>query len=96
MSITGKGAHKRSRRRLALRKSDRGKIDLKKALQTFAEGDRVLIDPSPSIQRNIPHRRFFGINGIILCKKGRAYTVQVMQGTMAKTVDLLPVHIKKL
>ncbi len=96
MSITGKGAHHRSRRRLALRKRDKGKIDLKKALQSFNDGERVLIDPSSSVQRNIPHRRFFGINGVILKKKGRAYTVQVMQGTMTKTVDLLPVHLKKL
>lgn len=96
MSITGRGAHKRSRRRLSLRRKDRGKINLKKALQSFNTGERVLIDPSPYVQKNIPHRRFFGISGTIVQRKGKAYTVEVLQGTMSKTVDLLPVHLKKL
>ncbi|MCL4400754.1 MAG: 50S ribosomal protein L21e [Candidatus Parvarchaeota archaeon] len=96
MSITGRGAHKRSRRRLALRVKDKGQIDLKKALQTFNLGDKVIIDPSPYFQKNIPHRRFFGINGTVLQKKGKAYTIEVMQGKMCKMVDMLPIHLKKL
>jgi large subunit ribosomal protein L21e len=96
MSITGRGAHKRSRRRLALRAGERGKIDLKKHLQSFEVGEKVLIDPSPYNPRNIPHRRFFGINGVVIERKGRAYTVEVIQGTMPKRVDLLPIHLRKL
>ena len=96
MSITGNGAHKRSRRRLALRAEEHGQIKLKKTLQEFKGGDRVLIDPTASVQRNIPHRRFFGIAGTVVKKKGRAYSIEVVQGTSIKTVDLLPVHLKRL
>jgi large subunit ribosomal protein L21e len=96
MSITGRGAHSRSRRRLTLRVGEHGQIKLKKMLQEFKEGDRVLIDPTASVQRNIPHRRFFGISGIVIKKKGRAYSIAVGQGASIKTVDLLPVHLKRL
>lgn len=96
MSITGKGAHKRSRRRLTLRAGERGKIDLRKALQSFVLGDRVLISPSAQNQKNIPHRRFFGISGVVIGKKGKAYTVEVVQGAAQKRVDLLPVHLRRL
>jgi large subunit ribosomal protein L21e len=96
MSITGKGAHRRSRKRLTISKDKKGKIDLKKALQSFEKGDRVLIAPAAYFQRNIPHRRFFGVPGLVLQKKGKAYTVEVIQGSAKKTIDLLPVHLKKL
>lgn len=93
---TGKGAHRRSRSRLSIPKDKKGRIDLKKALQSFDEGERVLISPAAYNQRNIPHRRFFGVQGVVLRKKGRAYTVEVVQGAATKTVDLLPVHLRKL
>ncbi len=96
MSITGNGLHKRSRNKLRLSAKERGTIDMKKALQSFSEGDKVMIQPDPRTQRNIPHRSFFGSNGIVVKKKGKAYTVEVLFGGKPKRVDLLPVHIKRV
>ncbi len=96
MSVTGKGAHRRSRKRLAIPKGKKGRIELRKALQSFKNGERVLIAPAAYFQKNIPHRRFFGISGVVVQKKGKAYTVEVIQGSAKKTVDLLPVHLRKL
>ncbi|MCL5009582.1 MAG: 50S ribosomal protein L21e [Candidatus Parvarchaeota archaeon] len=96
MPIKGKGAHRRSRKRLTIQKDKKGKIELRKALQSFNEGERVLIAPSAYFQRNIPHRRFFGVQGTVIRKKGKAYSIRVVQGSANKVVDLLPVHLKKL
>ena len=96
MSITGRGKHSRSRRRLRLREDQHGRIDIKRALQTFKSGDRVLIDPDPAVQKNIPHRRFFGISGVVSDRKGHAYTIQISDGKKIKALDILPTHLKRL
>ena len=97
MSITGNGLHKRSRKRLKLDIKERGKVDIKKALQSFEVGDKVIVDPDSRVQRNLPQRSFFGSVGVIIQKKGKAYTVEVkQQGSRLKRIDLLPVHIKRL
>ena len=97
MSITGNGLHKRSRKRLRLDVSERGKIDIKKALQLFEVGDKVVVDPDSRVQKNLPQRSFFGSVAVVLQKKGKAYTVEVkQQGKSPKKIDLLPVHMKRL
>ncbi len=97
MSITGNGLHRRSRRRLKLDINQRGKIDIKKALQSFELGDKVVVDPDSRFQRNLPQRSFFGSVGIVVKKKGKAYTIEVeQQGKRPKRIDLLPMHIKRL
>ncbi|MCL5016599.1 MAG: 50S ribosomal protein L21e [Candidatus Parvarchaeota archaeon] len=96
MVIKGKGSHRRSRKRLSRDEGKKGYIDIKKALQVFQPGDKVVIDPDSSIQRNIPHRKFFGLPGVVLFKKGKTYTIEVKKGGASKRIDLLPVHIKRL
>ena len=97
MSITGNGLHKRSRKRLKLDIKERGKVDIKKALQSFEIGDKIIVDPDSRVQRNLPQRSFFGSVGKIVDKKGKAYTVEVkQQGKNLKRIDLLPVHMKRL
>jgi large subunit ribosomal protein L21e len=77
--------------------NERGKIDIKKALQSFDVGDKVVIDPDSRIQRNLPQRSFFGAVGVVLNKKGKAYTIEVkQQGKYPKKIDVLPVHMKRL
>ncbi len=96
MSITGNGLHRRSRKRLKLDINQRGKVDIKKALQSFEVGDKVVVDPDSRVQRNLPQRSFFGAVGIVIQKKGKAYTIEVKQGKKSKRIDLLPVHMKGL
>lgn len=97
MSITGNGLHKRSRKRLKLDVKERGKVNIKKALQSFEVGEKVVVDPDSRVQKNLPQRSFFGSVGIIIQKKGNAYTIEVrQQGKRPKRIDLLPVHIKRL
>ncbi len=96
MVIKGKGSHRRSRRRLKRDQDKKGTIDIKRSLQGFQPGDKVIIAPDSSIQRNIPNRRFFGLPGIIIFKKGKAYTVEISKGNAKKRLDLLPAHIKRL
>ncbi len=96
MSITGSGRHRRSRKRLSVRVSDKGKTDIGRVLQVFAPGDRVQIDPNPAVQKNIPDRRFFGYAGVVVERKGNAYTIKVSDGRKSKMLDLFPMHLKRV
>lgn len=96
MSTTGNGMHKRSRNRLTRKNNERGKINLKAALQVFKPDEKVVVVPDPSVQQNIPHRRFFGITGTVIERRGRAYTVRFLIGNTSKYVNLMPIHLRKI
>ncbi len=96
MARTGSGMHNRTRRKLARKPGEKGKINIRAALQTFNSGDKVVIRPDPSVQKNIPHRRFIGQIGLVKGKKGEAYTIEIRQGDKLKQIDVLPVHLKRL
>ena len=96
MGIRSSGMHIRSRDKLSRPSGSRGTVDIRRSLQTFSVNDKVLIDPDPFIQRNIPHRRFFGVSGVVLQKKGRSYTIGVLIGKKLKRLDLMPAHLKRL
>ncbi len=96
MATTGKGMHRRSRNRLTRAVDEHGKINIKAALQSFNVNDRVVVIPDPSVQKNIPHRRFFGVAGKVIEQRGRSYTVEFISGKAIKYVNILPVHLKKV
>lgn len=94
--IRSKGYHSSSRDWLTVPRDQKGRINTYRILQTFKEGDKVMIYPEPRFQRNIPHTRFFGKVGVIVEKRGRAYTVKVRDGGKEKTIQLYPWHLLKI
>jgi len=91
--VRSKGMHRRSRDRLLMKLTYPEAI--RRSLQSFKIDDSVVISPNPSIQKNIPHHRFFGVSGRVIGKKGRAYTVEIRQGSKLKHIDMLPEHLKR-
>jgi large subunit ribosomal protein L21e len=90
-----KGSHGARRRTRAFKVHvrDKGKINIRQYLTEFAEGETVSIAINPRFQA-IPHAKFQGRTGKIVGKQGRAYYLQVRDGTKTKKILVSPEHLK--
>ena len=81
--------------RALLRRSprERGKTTLRKILQSYGEGDKVVVNIDSSVHKGMPHRRFHGRVGVIMSKRGRSYVVHVTQGDATKEIIIRPEHL---
>ena len=57
-------------------------------------GDRVAIVLDGAQQGGMPHRRFHGLTGTVIEKRGRALAVKVKIGDAMKTVVSRPEHLR--
>jgi large subunit ribosomal protein L21e len=85
-----------TRRTLSKHPRDRGKISLTKLMQTFKDGERVMLLPEPAVHDAMPHPRYKGRSGIVVGMQGHTYKVQVMDGGVRKVFLCDPVHLKRL
>lgn len=81
--------------RALLRKDprERGKTTLSKILQSYTEGDQVVVKIDSSVQKGMPHRRYHGKIGVVMAKRGRSYVVHVTQGDATKEIIVRPEHL---
>ncbi len=77
-------------------KADKGRLNIRRIMHKYEEGDRVAIVLDGGQQRGMPHRRFQGRTGFIAQKQGKAYVVAVKDGNMQKTVIARPEHLRPL
>ncbi|MBS7644729.1 MAG: 50S ribosomal protein L21e [Candidatus Bathyarchaeia archaeon] len=87
----------RSKTRSLLRKGPResGKISLSRLLRGYKAGERVLIKIDSSIHKGMPHRRYQGLIGTIMERRGRSYVVKVsLGGGGEKTLIIRPEHLR--
>ena len=91
-----KGTRQGTRSILKRSKSDKGRLNIRRIMHTYAPGDRVSIVLDGGQQRGMPHRRFQGRTGFIQEQQGRAYVVAVKDGNMQKTVIARPEHLRPL
>ncbi|MBI1971720.1 MAG: 50S ribosomal protein L21e [Candidatus Aenigmarchaeota archaeon] len=77
-----------------LRKSSRTPIT--KYLQSFEEGEAVVILPDSASPRGMPFPRFKGLAGRVAGKRGGAYIISVMDGNKRKILAVKPEHIRRL
>lgn len=73
----------------------KGKVSLRKMLQTFKEGEKVVLKAEPGIQKGLYFRRFHGTTGVIIKKLNTCYEVAIKDQNKAKTVIVHPVHLVK-
>jgi large subunit ribosomal protein L21e len=92
-----KGSHgyRRRTRGLKVEGRDKGKVNIKKYMRDFSENDRVAINIDPTYQ-NIPHPRFQGRSGKVVGKQGRAYFIEIFDGSMEKKILVNPEHLNAL
>lgn len=83
----------KSGRKLKKKVREKG-LKLGKFLQEFSTGQRVILDIEPASQKGMPHPRYNGRSGIIVGKRGRAYLVQIRDGSKLKTLISRPEHLR--
>jgi len=72
---------------------ERGKTTLSKILQSYNEGDKVVVKIDSSVHKGMPHRRFHGRIGVVSAKRGRSYVIHVTQGDATKEIIVRPEHL---
>lgn len=73
----------------------RGKTNINAFLQTFNDGERVVVKLDPAYQRGMCHPRFQGHSGSISGKKGMCYLVNINDGNKQKKLIVHPAHLKR-
>jgi large subunit ribosomal protein L21e len=91
-----KGLRSRSRSLLSKHPRERGMRGLSYLLFEYKVGDRVCFDIDPSSIRTAPHRRYHGLTGVIVGKRGKAYIIKTKLGDKRKIIITTPEHIKPL
>lgn len=87
------GARRKTRYKMRLPISEKGKLPLKRYLQKFEEGDKVLLKAYPGEQGGLFWLRFHGKTGEVVGSQGSCYKVNIKDGNKAKTCVVNPVHL---
>ncbi len=88
-----KGFRAGTRHLLRKRPREKGKMGLSKLLHQYEPGNRVVIKIESSIQKGMPHRRYYGKVGTVVEKRGRSYVISVSQGKVDKEIIVRPEHL---
>jgi large subunit ribosomal protein L21e len=92
MVVKSHGPRRRTREKF--RRSVKASIN--EFLKEFEIGDKVVIDINSSSESGMPFRRFQGLCGEIVEKRGRAYLLEIKDGNKTKKVIANPEHLKKI
>ena len=89
------GLRRKSRHKMSKNYKTKGKITPTKYLQTFENGEKVVLKAEPAIQKGLYELRFHGKIGEVIGQKGKCYIVKIKDGGKEKTLIVHPVHLKK-
>ena len=88
------GPRKKTRYKYKKDLRERGLPPVTCVIQNFDIGQQVHIVCNPSIQKGMPHRRFHGLTGTVLGRRGRAWMLTIRDGNADKIVIARPQHLK--
>ena len=94
MKRTG-GSRRKTRHKFQKSRSQKGKISIRKYVQSFNRGDKVLLQIEPSVHKGMYFRRFHSKVGEIEAKRGSCYEISLKEGNKQKTVIVHPIHLTK-
>lgn len=92
MVVKSHGPRRRTREKF--RRSVRTSVN--EFLKQFEIGDKVVIKINSSSESGMPFRRFQGLCGEVVEKRGRAYVLEIKDGDKVKKVIANPEHLKKI
>ncbi|MFB6265749.1 MAG: 50S ribosomal protein L21e [Candidatus Nanohaloarchaea archaeon] len=92
MAQKSKGSRRKTRRKLAKDSGVEGTISNR--LESFEEGEKVVLDIDPSVQEGMPHPRFHGRTGRVVEGGGRNYVVKVEDGGKHKELVSNTAHLE--
>jgi len=90
MVVKSHGPRKRTREKFRKLK----RVAVNEFVKKFEIGDKVIIDIESSSSKGMPFRRFQGLYGKVIDKRGRAYLIEIKDGNKLKTIIANPEHLK--
>jgi len=92
MVVKSHGPRRRTREKF--RRSVRTSVN--EFMKEFEVGDKVVIKINSSSESGMPFRRFQGLCGEVVEKRGRAYVLKIKDGDKTKKIIANPEHLKKV
>jgi len=89
------GFRRKTRHKLKKDMRDRGKINITKHMQSFTNGEQVVLKIDPAIHGGMPFPRFHGRAGIVIGARGKCYQVLIKDGNKDKMLLSHPGHLVK-
>lgn len=74
---------------------EKGKTRLSEYFKELKEGDKVAIVPALEFPLNF-HKRYRGLVGTVIGKRGRCYIVEVKKNNKRKLIITYPIHLKRI
>ncbi len=96
MGKRSKGFRSNTRRLLKKKVRESGKVGLSRLLYNYDINEKVKVIIDPAIHKGMPHKRFHGLVGNVLGKKGRSYIIEVPIRGGVKSLIIRPEHLKPL
>lgn len=90
------GVRRKTRDKFKKSYREKGKINIRKFMQSFNEGDRVKLKADSSLQSGLYHPKYHGKIGLVQKKKGWCYEVTVRDGGKQKTLIIHPAHLSRV
>lgn len=90
------GTRRKSRHKFQKKKSEKGKISIRRFFQELEPGQKVLLKLEPSYHKGMYHQRFHGKHGIINKKLKNCYEIKIKDGKKEKILIVHPIHLKKV
>ncbi|HLE07901.1 MAG TPA: 50S ribosomal protein L21e [archaeon] len=92
MVVKSHGGRKRTRGKFR----NPGRLTVNDFLREYSAGQKVALVVNSSSQKGMPFRRFHGLTGTVLEKRGRGFVVEIFDGNKKKIVTAKPEHLKAL
>lgn len=75
---------------------ERGMYGLSKLIQKYEPGQKVAICIDPTYISSAPHKRYQGLSGTVVGRRGRAYIIEVYTGRKKRKLMVNLEHLKPL
>ncbi len=88
------GPREGTRNKLKNDARDRGTSPPQRSVQQFEEGEKVHLKLDPSVPKGQFHPRFNGRTGTVVGEQGRAFQVEINDGSVTKTLIAAAAHLQ--
>lgn len=88
------GPREGTRNKLKNSARDRGASPPQRSVQQFDDGQKVHLKLDPSVPKGQFHPRFNGRTGTVVGRQGRAFKVEIKDGSVTKTLIAAAAHLR--
>lgn len=89
------GPRQATRNKLKNDARNRGTSPPQRSVEQYEDGEKVHLKIDPSVPKGQFHPRFNGRTGTVTGKQGRAFKVEIEDGSVTKTLIAAPAHLRR-